>query len=221
MLDLCEAQVISQFGDNERMQGNETFGCRGKSGDGLSARMDTGENLDEVFVNCMPRLLRAADCILHNHHDSEDALQDSWLSALRHLDQFQGNAKFSTWLYSIVRNAALARLRSQQARTIVSISEAVSGDEPELNALEFLAAPGPDPERECARSELKSQFARVFEHLPPQYRAIIWLCDFEGLSGREAARQLGLTVSALKAQHHRARLAIRERMETCGTGFSA
>jgi DNA-directed RNA polymerase specialized sigma24 family protein len=48
--------------------------------------------------------------------------------------------------------------------------------------------------------------------LPANYRAIIRLCDFEGFSGKEAAQRLGLTVSALKAQHHRARLAIRESM---------
>ena len=50
------------------------------------AAEDGSENLDEAFGSCMPRLLRVADCILHNHHDSEDALQESLLSALRHLE---------------------------------------------------------------------------------------------------------------------------------------
>lgn len=170
------------------------------------------ENLDEAFGNCMPRLLRVADCILHNHHDSEDALQESLLSALRHIDQFQGNSQFSTWLYSIVRNAALGKLRRQRAHTVLSLDEHGPEDEPEMSALDFISDPGPDPERACSQSELRAEFARILEKLPANYQTIIRLCDFEGFSGKEAARRLGLTVSALKAQHHRARLAIRESM---------
>lgn len=174
-------------------------------------------DLDEVFESWMPRLLRVADCILHNHHDSEDALQDSFLSAVRHLDQFQGNSQFSTWLYSIVRNAALAKLRKQRRRPVVSLDEHGPEDEPEMAALDFLSDPSPDPEQACSQSELRSEFARVLETLPANYRAIICLCDFEGFSGKEAAQRLGLTVSALKAQHHRARLALRESMESRDT----
>jgi RNA polymerase sigma-70 factor, ECF subfamily len=171
------------------------------------------EGLGDAFGNCMPRLLRVADCILHNHHDSEDALQDSLLSALRHLDQFQGNSQLSTWLYSIVRNAALGKLRRQRAHPVLSLDEHGSDDESEIGALEFLSDPHPDPEIICSQSELRSKFARILKKLPANYQAIIRLCDFEGFSGREAARMLGLTVSALKAQHHRARLAMREHLE--------
>jgi RNA polymerase sigma factor (sigma-70 family) len=70
-----------------------------------------------------------------------------------------------------------------------------------------------DPERTYARVELSFVFSRMLEDLPENYRAIIRLCDFEGFSGREAAEQLGLTVAAVKAQHHRARQAIRESMD--------
>jgi RNA polymerase sigma-70 factor (ECF subfamily) len=187
----------------------KAVGCLGKN-----------ESLGEAFASCTPRLLRVADCILHNHHDSEDALQDSFLSTLRHLDQFRGHAQLSTWLYSIVRNAALARLRRQHVRTVVSIDEHELEDESEMSPLEFLADPGPGPETLCARSELSAAFADAFELLPENYQSIIWLCDFEGFSGKEAARELGLTPSALKAQHHRARKAIRECMRTRSGMFS-
>lgn len=179
------------------------------------------ENLNELFGNCMPRLFRVADCVLHNYHDAEDALQDSLLSALRHIDQFKGNSQFSTWLYSIVRNSALAKLRRQKAHLTVSMEEPVSEDETELGASEVFADPGPDPERACAQSELSYAFARILKDLPANYRAVIRLCDFEGFSGKEAAARLGLTVSALKAQHHRARLAIRESLEDRLSGKSS
>ena len=171
-----------------------------------------GESLNELFGNCMPRLFRVADCVLHNCHDSEDALQDGLLSALRHIGQFKGNAQFSTWLFSIVRNSALAKLRRQRAHPIVSIDEQASEGDIDLGWSGIAAHPGPDPERACAQAELSSQFARTLEDLPANYRAIIRLCDFEGFSGKEAAQRLGLSVSALKAQHHRARQAIRESM---------
>ena len=81
-----------------------------------------------------------------------------------------------------------------------------------MGAPEVPTDPRPDPERACAQAELSCVFARTLECLPANYRAIIRLCDFEGFSGKEAAQRLGLSVSALKAQHHRARLAIRESM---------
>src|SRR5579863_4696335 len=126
-----------------------------------------GENLNELFGNCMPRLFRVADCVLHNCHDSEDALQDGLLSALRHIAQFKGNAQFSTWLFAIVRNAALAKLRKQRAHPTVSMDEQVSEEDFELGWTEVGTDPGPDPERACAQAELSNQFARTLEDLPP------------------------------------------------------
>jgi RNA polymerase sigma-70 factor (ECF subfamily) len=175
------------------------------------------ESLDELFGDCMPRLFRVADCVLHNCHDSEDALQDGLLSALRHIHQFKGNSQFSTWLFSIIRNSALAKLRKRRAHVFISADEQALGEDAELAVPEVLADPGPDPERACGQAELSYLFSRALEQLPPNYRAIIRLCDFEGYSGREAARRLGLTVSALKAQHHRARQAIRQSL---GAHFS-
>ena len=171
-----------------------------------------GESLNELFGNSMPRLFRVADCVLHNCHDSEDALQDGLLSALRHIDQFQGNSQFSTWLFSIVRNSALAKLRKQRAHLIVSIE-----DQPSEERVRDERAGSPRRSRAGSGTGVRPgravlPFARTLENLPANYRAIVWLCDFEGFSGKEAAQRLGLSVSALKAQHHRARLAIRRSM---------
>jgi RNA polymerase sigma-70 factor (ECF subfamily) len=206
------------FHDSERSGGTHLanqLDCRVENGhDELVfwATNDSGDNLNELFVDSMPRLFRAADCILHNHHDSEDALQDGLLSALRHIDQFKGNSQFSTWLFSIIRNSALAKLRRQRAHPFISTDEHGLEDDAEFGASEIPVDPRPDPERGCAQAELSHQFAQMLEGLPANYRAIIRLCDFEGFSGKEAAQRLGLSVSALKAQHHRARLAIRESM---------
>ncbi len=200
---LREEPLIDQL-DCQTGEGRNDFVC-------LSASSE-GDRLNELFGNCMPRLFRVADSVLHNSHDSEDALQDGLVSALRHIDQFKGNAQFSTWLYSIVRNSSLARLRKQRAHPIVSVEDQRQDEDKRQFGPDVWIDSGADPERACAQAELSSLFAQTLEGLPANYQAIIRLCDFEGFSGKEAAERLGLSVSALKAQHHRARQAIRESM---------
>ena len=170
------------------------------------------EELSEIFEKEMARLFRMADCILHNRYDSEDALQDGLLSAMLHLDQFKGNAQFSSWLYSIVRNSALTKLRRQKAHPCTSFDEQSAEGDFEIYKMEPAVDSAPDPERSCEQSELADRFARTLNCLPSHYRAIILLCDFEGFTGKEAAERLGLTLSALKSQRNRARSAIRESM---------
>ncbi len=177
----------------------------------LMARVE-GKGIDEVLGDCMPRLFRAANYVLRNHHDSEDALQDGLLSAIRHFDQFKGNSQFSTWLYSIVRNSALANLRRQRNHPMLSMDEQDPEFGPEPFLPEIPAGSSSDPEKTYAQAELSSMIARSLGSMPANYSAIIQMCDVEGFSGKEAARELGLTVSALKAQHHRARQAIRVSM---------
>jgi RNA polymerase sigma-70 factor, ECF subfamily len=175
-----------------------------------AAALNGWESLEDLIADSMPRLFRVADCVLHNHHDSEDALQDGLLLALRHLKQFRGNSRLSTWMHSIVRNSALAKLRQRRAHPMVSIDDQPPDEGAELMTVESPADPGPDPERACGQAELSYLFARILDDLPPKYRATITLCDFEGFSGKEAAERLGMTAAALKAQHHRARRAIRQ-----------
>lgn len=197
----------------------EQFECLVESGqtDLVRAGMKIGgENLDEIFGNCMPRLYRVADRVLHNSYDSEDALQDGLLSAVRHIDQFKGNSQFSTWLFSIIRNSALANLRKRRSHAMVSMDDQTSKSDWDTGEVEISIDPRPDPEQICAREELSVQFAETLATLPAKYRAIIRLCDIEGYTGREVAKRLGLSVSALKAQHHRARQALRKSLSCEG-----
>ena len=168
--------------------------------------------MNELLADCIPRLFRAAECILRNHHDSEDALQDGLLSALRHLDQFRGDSEFSTWLHAIVRNAALLQMRKHRSHRTISIDDEDSADWTDTPVLDRKLHSISNPEREYAQVELSFLLRQELKNLPASYQSIILLCDLEGLSGKEAARRLGLSVSALKAQHHRARQAIRESM---------
>lgn len=165
--------------------------------------------LERLFTSCIPQLRRTARRILHNPQDSDDALQDALLSAVRNLSQFRGSAKFSTWLRRIVINAALMRLRTQ--KPTVSIDEQVPSEDSERFSTP-LVDPRPNPEEEYATQERTRILAAMLENLPTSHRTIVWLVDVEGMSGKEAAQKLGITMSALKARHHRARRSMVRKM---------
>src|SRR5579862_2706478 len=84
--------------------------------------------VDLLFATCLPQLRRTAAWMLSNSADSEDALQDGLLLAYRHLNQFQGRAKFSTWLHRIVINAALENIRRQKSKPTTSIEQDPIGE---------------------------------------------------------------------------------------------
>ncbi len=169
----------------------------------LAVRGDT-TTLNELFAPCMARLQRAAGRLLSNPQDSEDALQDGLLSAVRHLDKFQGRAQFSTWMHTIVVNAAKSILRKQRRRPLIFSLDEPQPEHEELRLSNMLVDPKIGVDEHYGEIERSHVLARVLRKLPPTHRSIISLCDVEGLSMQEAARWLGLTVSAAKTRHFRA-----------------
>jgi RNA polymerase sigma-70 factor (ECF subfamily) len=166
---------------------------------------DDPEALEQLFASWMPRLYRAASRMLHNPEDSEDAMQDTLLSAFQNLNQFEGRAKFTTWMYSILLNTVRARLRKRRSQPdMCSIDAEPSEEETRSFAVELVDL-GPNPEQECAREEKGRILAESFQKLPEAYQSVIWLCDVEELGQKEAAERLGLPLGTVKCQLHRAR----------------
>jgi RNA polymerase sigma-70 factor, ECF subfamily len=163
--------------------------------------------VDLLFASCLPQLRRTAAWMLPNSDDSEDAVQDGLLLAYRNLNQFQGRAKFSTWLHRIVINASLGRLRRQRSRPTTSIDQEASSEET-TSIADVLVDPRPNPEQKYINDERSCILAEILEDLPTTSRVVIQLMDIEGLSEKEAAQKLGISRSALKARHHRARQSI-------------
>src|SRR5688500_18044154 len=95
------------------------------------------------------RLYRVARAILRIEHEAEDVMQQAYVNAFTHLDQFADRAKFSTWLTRIATYEALARLR--QRRRVKEFGMHDTED-----PLSTVAAPGPDPERQALASELRA-----------------------------------------------------------------
>jgi RNA polymerase sigma-70 factor (ECF subfamily) len=175
----------------------------------LPANMTHAE-LDDLFASCMPRLQRTARRMLRDPRDCEDALQEGLLLAFRKLDQFQGRAKFSTWLHSIVRNSALALARRIKSRPQFAPDERSDEGVPWLEQL--AVDPGPSPDHMCARREKSRILLGVMQELPARYHSSMRLCYLEGIELRDAAERLGITVAALKTNLFRARRLVTQRI---------
>ena len=168
--------------------------------------------VDLLFASHIPQLRRTAAWMLANPDDSEDVVQDGLLLAYRKLNQFQGRAKFSTWLRRIVINAALAKIRRQRSRPATSIDQQAIGEDGSCIA-ELLVDPRPNPEQEYITEERSRIFARALEDLSTTSQKVIHLLDIEGFAGREAAKSLGISLSALKSRHLRARRSILRKIQ--------
>jgi len=166
--------------------------------------------LDRLFSTCMHRLRRSAMKMLRNPEDCEDALQEGLLQAFRKLNQFEGRSQFTTWLYTIVRNAAGTHFRRVKARPQCSWDEILSSDS---STSQLLAVdPGRGPEGDFAHSERSSILRRAMRHLPPKYRSVMQLCDVDGLEPADAARRLGMSKSSIKTYLFRARRLVTKRI---------
>ena len=156
------------------------------------------------------KIFRLAQHITQNREDAEDVLQETFLKAYEHLDQFQGNSKFYTWVVRIAVNQALMKLRRRKTDKTVSLDETI--DTGEDTVVREIAAWGENPEQRFSREELGTILDSAIEELEPAYRSVFVLRDIEELSTEETAEALGLSVPAVKSRLLRARLQLRERL---------
>jgi len=156
------------------------------------------------------KIFRLAQHITQNREDAEDVLQETFMKAYEHLDQFKGDSKFYTWIVRIAVNQALMKLRRRRTDKSVSLDETI--DTGEDTVVREIAAWGEDPEQRFSREELSQILDGAIEGLEPIYRSVFVLRDIEEMSTEETAETLGLSVPAVKSRLLRARLQLRERL---------
>ncbi len=137
-------------------------------------------------------------------------MQETFISAFRSLDRFEGRSQIGTWLYRIAYNAALMRLRKREVAT-TSIDEPVTGEEGEQLPRQLVDW-GSLPDQLVLDGELRAVLDRAVSALPETLRSVFVLRDIEGLSTGETAETLGITETNVKVRLHRARLALREQL---------
>ncbi len=151
------------------------------------------------------RLYRVAFSVLRDEVEAEDVMEDAYVRAYQHLNQFAGRAKFSTWLTRICLNEALMRKRRKARHPALEL------DNEENGLLESLASTLPDPEESSSQEELKTFLEKLILALPDNYRTVVTMCDIQEMELAEVAECLGITESNVKIRLYRARAALRRK----------
>src|SRR5215831_16698731 len=157
------------------------------------------------------RLFRVMRAILRNDAETEDALQQAYLSAYAHLNQFAGEARFATWLTRIAINEAYGRVRS-------AARAAEHERRGETEQMSQMQDKPPTPEDQAAAHEVTALIERACDALPEIYRVVFVLREIEGLSTAETGAAIGLSQEAVKVRLHRARAMLREQLAEPSAG---
>jgi len=152
------------------------------------------------------RVYRVVRSILRDADEIEDVIQQAYMQAFVHLDQFGGAARWSTWVCRIAINEALARVRGRGR--FVSIDAASEED-----MTDFDRVPAGDPERAAAGREFGQMVEQAIDGLPEIYRAVLIMREVEGMSTNEAAAVLDVEPEVIKTRLHRARASLRTAVE--------
>ena len=186
-----------QLSDNRRIDHDVALVTRAQEGE--------LEAFEELVVRHSSRVYRTIVAIIKNAEETQDAMQDTFLSAFLHIDGFQSRSSFSTWLTRIASNTALQRLRVRKR----SESLRADGKELEMHSLPIRAW-NATPEQLYSQAERRQLVKRGLGKVPSKYRTVLVLRDIEELSTEEAAAVLGIGITALKARLFRARRMLRE-----------
>jgi RNA polymerase sigma-70 factor, ECF subfamily len=173
------------------------------------ARQGDNDAFGELIRRHWHRCVDLATFFLRNRGDAEDEVQNAFAKAFAHLDQYQGEAEFSTWLARIVTNQCLMLMRvKRRTRFVYLDDDLTTQDAPPME----LPACGPDPEGEYAFGQMKAVLRTEIRRIPPMLRNVMVLRDIQELPMVDVAAQLGITVPAAKSRLLRARTELRSRL---------
>jgi RNA polymerase sigma factor (sigma-70 family) len=172
---------------------------------GLVQRAIAGDtnSQESLFAPYTSRLHRIAFAVLRNKEDAEDAVQDGLCKAFASLRSFQGRSSLSTWLTSIVKNAALMALRRKKSRPEASLDELLEAQSEVLTHTAVDARP--NPEQICAATEIRALVDKELRQLSPALQIALRLRITKAHSTAELGNSLGISAAAFKSRISRAR----------------
>jgi RNA polymerase sigma-70 factor (ECF subfamily) len=158
------------------------------------------------------RLYRIARGILRDDTEAEDAVQETYLKAFLHLDEFRGDAAVGTWLCRIVMNEALDRLRRR--RPMLDWNTMEENRKPGADIIRLpVNASRPDPERAAAQRQIQALLEQAIDELPEDFRMVLVARAIEEMSVEETAALLNIRPETVKTRLHRARHRLRTVLE--------
>jgi RNA polymerase sigma-70 factor (ECF subfamily) len=204
-------QYLQTYNGNEtgapakrRMDAREEYALllAAKTGDSAAFEILCKQSANTVF--------HLARRIMRNNEDAEDVVQESFQRAFTHLQRFNGDSRFSTWLSRIAINAALMKLRKKHHQWDVSLDE--SGEPGESSSRLDLEDQGLNPEQLYAQKERQQILSEALNELTPGMRKAIELRELGERSTEETAQIMGISVTAVKARVFHGRRKLRERL---------
>jgi RNA polymerase sigma-70 factor (ECF subfamily) len=188
------------------------FLCRGEN-QVYSFLMDHGtQDFRTIHASYYPIIFRYLTRLV-GQNEAEDLTQEVFLRVNRGLPGFKGDAKLSTWIYRIATNVATDRIRSrsfQEGRSgkAIPLDEGLIEEGSELTGERKLSV-----EKQAMREEMSSCVHDYINSLPENYRAPVTLSEIAGLTNKEIAEVLDLTVETVKVRLHRGRAKLKEKLE--------
>jgi len=176
-------------------------------------RQDAGL-LDGLIVRYQHRLLRYLLYLSGNREQAEDLFQEVWMRVLVRGGQYNGQARFETWLFTIARNLLIDQRRK---RTMSSLDELIEGKGDDDRAMAFEAADGePTPFDHFANFEDRERIAGALLELDTLHREVLVLRFHEELSLDEIAKVTRAPLSTVKSRLYRGMAMIRPKLERTG-----
>jgi RNA polymerase sigma-70 factor, ECF subfamily len=174
------------------------------------------EEFDRLYRDHVDLIYRYAYRLCGEAESAKDLVQETFLHAYQGLKDFRGEARISTWLYTIASRACIRmrRKRKGQPEHELSIEEFVPTSEGEYRLQ--IPMDGLSPEEALQNKELRKALDHAIEKLPQKYRMILVLRDMEGFSAKEVGTIMGLNERAVKSRLHRARLFVRRELSARG-----
>lgn len=168
---------------------------------------------EEIVERYQDKAYRLAWSMMKDDSDANDVVQDAFLNVYRKLDSYNGDAAFSSWIYRIIVNTALMRLRKQKRRSEISMDELGPSFLDDGHHAFTVPEWRVRADEAVENRELREQILEAIDDLEPKYQSAFVLKEIEGLSLKEIGDILDLTVPAVKSRLHRARLYLRASLE--------
>lgn len=165
----------------------------------------------EMIRRLNPRLFRIARGMVDNDAIAEEIVQEAYLIAFTRIDEFRGEASFSTWITRITLNAAKMRLR--KARPTQEYDSVNESQHTDASVVIFPGAKAPNPEVEHGRAQFRALIELAVTELPPTLRVVFVLRESEGMTVAAIARDLDISVINVKTRLFRARRQLRSFLE--------
>ena len=175
--------------------------------------------LDELIVRYQHRLLRYLLFLTGNRETAEDLFQEVWMRVLVRGDQFNGKARFETWLFTIARNLVIDQRRK---RTMSSLDELIDGASDDDRAMTFeVAADDPSPFDHASNMEDRERIAAALMELDTLHREVLVLRFHEELSLEEIAKVTKAPLSTVKSRLYRGMAMVKPRLGYAADRFDA